>query len=396
MPRPLRIPDDERRARLVVRHHLGRTARDVVEVVHGVTALHSTDPATPFLSAWARTPGFEISHLGQALIEDRSLWRLHAMRRTLFIVPTAGAASFLEGVAREVFRRERRRLEVWLAAEIGAPAVEEFVADLEARVLETLSNGGEWRTQELSAAIPELGTQVTLGSGKWTTRSPVSSRLLFLMAMDGKIVRTRAAGSWRSSQYRWASADQWFSGPPDVIEPEAARAEVVRRYLAKHGPATLDDIRWWTGWTVRQVKSALARLEPVAATLGDGSEGLLLPGDTEPVAGDVRHVSLLPALDSTPMGWKGREWFLGAHADALFDRNGNIGPTIWVDGRIVGGWGQRPGGEVVFRLLEPVDPATGARIATETANLREWLGGTTVVPRFRTPLEKELSTTEPP
>ena len=61
-----------------------------------------------------------------------------------------------------------------------------------------------------------------------------------------------------------------------------------------------------------------------------------------------------PSLDPTVMGWKEREWYLGDHAPALFDRAGNAGPTVWWDGRIVGGWVQRRDGEVVYRLLEDV------------------------------------------
>jgi hypothetical protein len=91
------------------------------------------------------------------------------------------------------------------------------------------------------------------------------------------------------------------------------------------------------------------------------------------------------------MGWRDRGWFLGEHAAALFDRSGNIGPTVWWDGRIVGGWAQRPDGEIVVRLLEDVGSAAAAAIAAEAENLQAWLGPARVTPRFRTPLERELS-----
>ena len=65
-------------------------------------------------------------------------------------------------------------------------------------------------------------------------------------------------------------------------------------------------------------------------------------------------VALLPALDPTTMGWQARDWYLGSHKAQLFDRNGNAGPTIWLDGRIVGGWAIRDAGEVVTGLLEDV------------------------------------------
>jgi hypothetical protein len=102
-------------------------------------------------------------------------------------------------------------------------------------------------------------------------------------------------------------------------------------------------------------------------------------------------VALLPALDPTPMGWAGREWYLGEHAKALFDRSGNVGPTVWCDGRIVGGWAQRADGEIAYRLLEDVGAEAAASVAIEAGRLAEWVGDIQVTPRFRTPLEKELT-----
>jgi len=91
------------------------------------------------------------------------------------------------------------------------------------------------------------------------------------------------------------------------------------------------------------------------------------------------------------MGWQVRSWFLGPHAPALFDRSGNAGPTVWWDGRVVGGWAQRPSGQVVVRLLE--DPGAQGREAIERAarDVERQIGDRRVTPRFRTPLEKELS-----
>ena len=91
------------------------------------------------------------------------------------------------------------------------------------------------------------------------------------------------------------------------------------------------------------------------------------------------------------MGWAERSWFLGPHADRLFDRNGNVGPTVWCDGRIVGGWAQLRSGEVVVRLLEDIGSEATAAVQTAAAGITAWTGPVRVTPRFRTPLEKELS-----
>ena len=88
-----------------------------------------------------------------------------------------------------------------------------------------------------------------------------------------------------------------------------------------------------------------------------------------------------------------RDWYLGPHAPALFDRTGNPGPTIWVDGRVVGGWAHAAG-RVIFEVLDnDVDP-TGVQAAAD--RLTDWIGPVPVTPRFRTPLERRLTETVTP
>jgi hypothetical protein len=101
-------------------------------------------------------------------------------------------------------------------------------------------------------------------------------------------------------------------------------------------------------------------------------------------------VALLPALDPTTMGWQGRAWYLGPHGPLLFDRNGNAGPTVWVDGRVVGGWAQRSNGEVIHRLLEDVGADAAGAVDDAAAALTAWLGDVRIKPRFPTPLAREL------
>jgi len=78
---------------------------------------------------------------------------------------------------------------------------------------------------------------------------------------------------------------------------------------------------------------------------------------------------------------------------ALFDRSGNVGPTVWWNGRVVGGWAQRPDGEIVWRVLDPdgVGQEALTAITAEASRLRSWVGPARITPRFRTPLERELA-----
>jgi hypothetical protein len=102
-------------------------------------------------------------------------------------------------------------------------------------------------------------------------------------------------------------------------------------------------------------------------------------------------VALLPALDTTTMAWKDRPWYLGNLERRLFDTAGNAGPTVWVDGRIVGGWSVRGTGDVVYELLDDVGREATDAIGHEAARLEAWINRTRFIPRFRTPLELELS-----
>ncbi len=91
------------------------------------------------------------------------------------------------------------------------------------------------------------------------------------------------------------------------------------------------------------------------------------------------------------MGWIERQFFLGSHAKVLFDTNGNAGPTVWWDGRIVGGWAQRADGAIDHKILEDVGREAETAIEAEGERLRTWLGPARVNPRFRTFFEQALA-----
>jgi hypothetical protein len=160
-------------------------------------------------------------------------------------------------------------------------------------------------------------------------------------------------------------------------------------WLERFGCSTFGDLKWWTGWTATQLRRALEPLEVVEVDL-HGSLGLVGSDLQIDEAGEP-WVALLPSLDPTPMGWKQRDWYRGDHQPHLFDRSGNIGPTVWVDGRIVGGWGQRPDGEIVIEYLEDVGADYQHLAAAEAARLRELIHPIAVKPSFPRPLQKRVA-----
>jgi hypothetical protein len=388
-----RITVEERRARLGIRHALadGHGVPDVVGAARAVVGLHGTDPASTFLAALARTPGATTDDVERALYDDRTLVRVLAMRRTLFAVPRENVGIVLVGAGADIGRQQRTLLEKMLVESGVTDDPGPWVDRAESAALAAMDGAGEIMSTELAKADPLLGTRVEVAPGtKYATTVSVASRLLTLMSADGKVVRTRPRGGWTSTQFRWATLDAWV-GEVERPDTAAACSDVARLWLRSYGPATLDDLQWWTGWTKTRTRSALEPLGTVEVDL-DGATGLLLADDAEPVPVPDPWVALLPALDPSAMGWKHRDFCLGLHRELLYDTNGNAGPTVWADGHMVGGWAHRDDGEVVVRVLDDVGAETTARIEERAAELTTMLGDVRLKARARgwTTVEKEL------
>ncbi len=388
-----RITDDERRRRLARRHALLPTGRaaDVVEAARRVVCLHATDPATIALSAWARVDGFAVRDLEQALYADRTLVKHLAMRRTLFVFPRDLLPAAQAGASLRVAKQERDRL----AKDVERSGVHDdghawfdaAAAELRAH----LAAGQERTARELRGELPSLGTKIVAGSGKWSQEMSVGPRLLTALGAAGEVVRGTNDGAWYASRPRWTAMSAWLGGPLEGVSVDDGVARLVEQWLRAFGPGTTNDIKWWLGGTVAAVKQALARLEAVEVALDGGAAGWVLPDDLAPEPDAGPWGALLPSLDPTTMGWKDRDWYLGKHKPLIYDSVGNAGPTIWWEGRIVGGWRQDDDGAVELQWLDDIGADARAVMDAEAARLTEWLDGTRVMMRFPSPLSRQLA-----
>jgi len=305
----------------------------------------------------------------------------------VFVVPADLVPVIQAACTDQVAERMRRQLTQAVAEAGIAPDAATWLKDVGEGTIRALAARGSATGAELAQDEPRLRTQIIAAEdNRYGGAVNLTTRLLTLLAAEGLMVRGRPRGGWTSTQFAWSVAPERTDLPAPV-----ARTELARRWLAAFGPAPLADLQWWTGWTAAQVRQAVSALDLAEVDVG-GSVGVVVAGDDEPVAPGEPWAGLLPALDPTAMGWRERSWYVGEHTAALFDRSGNIGPTAWWDGRIVGGWAQRQDGEIAVRLLEDVGAEATAAIAAQAQRLREWVGpGTRITPRFRTPLERELA-----
>jgi hypothetical protein len=381
------IPTAQRRARLVARHRLAPVTRtdDVPRIVDDLVGLHSTDPVTVYLSAAARMAHPDLSAVERALYEDRSLLRHHAMRRTLWVFGPHHARLAHHAATVDVAAVQRRNLHQQLTAG-GYADPDATVADARARIRELLVAEGPLPAREVGLRLPELTTPVPIQA----TVQALHSRVLLVMGFDGEVLRARPTGTWINGQYRWAAADAWVPGGlGEPLPRREAAAGLARAYLRAFGPATRDDLKWWAGWTVATTKAALADVGAV-----ETGAGFVLPDDlpdgTDP-GGPQPSVALLPGLDPTTMGWKQRDHYLDpALVPRLFDRNGNGGPTIWVDGAVAGGWVQRKDGTIALKLLTDVGAEARAQVDAAAHALETLLGEVRFTVRFPAPMAAEL------
>ena len=292
---PLRHFDrDERRRRLLVRHHLARPAASVEQVAADLVGLHSSDPATVFLSLRARLHPFAVADLEDALYERRSLLRMLAMRRTMFVVPLDLAAVMNVACTRALVAGERRKLVAMLADAALTDDVEGWIDRVEHRDPGGATGQRAAAGEPADEAGPRPRARSFASPSASATRAPSACR-----PGCSSCCRRRATSPGPGRSVRGCRAStggrRWPTGsassrPARGGGPGRSHAAVARRY----GPGTIDDLAWWTKWTKANVRSALAAVGAVEVTADTGDDpaapAWVLPDD----------------LDDTPPSWRRR------------------------------------------------------------------------------------------
>jgi Winged helix DNA-binding domain len=283
-----------------------------VEAIHLVGGLQAQDSTGPYLGLWSRLSDFERAELTTA-VEERRVVVATLQRVTMHMV-TAGDHRWLKPTLQPLFDRARR-----------FPLIRDL--DHEA-VLAEARRRFPGRVRDLQELSPSGRTP-----GYFTDF--IQSNL--------PLVRTPPAGTWG------------VGGSPvqelvDVGEPDID--ELVRRYLAAFGPATVRDAQAWSA--LASLGEVFDRLE--LEELGDGYFDL--PGAPRPSAETPAPVRFLPRYDDVLIGYADRSRF----GDVVIGQ-----PTILVDGVVAGTW--RWTGDDVEVSLGTVP----REVEAERERLRDWL-----------------------
>jgi len=301
-------------------------APTVEDAVTRSAGIYGAAPTTS-LSLAVRMEGFDPAMLDSALFERRSLVRVPAMRGTVYVLPPDLVPHGLV-----------------LAGKVSLlPMLHQ--AGITDAVYGGLCNAIEAQLRER----PKTAGEIQEGLTSWRERVPGTLTLLLRqMSHDGRIVRARARGGWRSQQFEYALLRDWIKVPAKLPTEVQALERLAALYFAAHGPATVADFAWWAGVPELTAKSALERLELETIFL-DKVRGIFLATQ-----------EVLDALPSAPKKWSSLillpywDAYLMAHADRarylerkhevhVVDGGGNVTNVILRGGRVDGVWDLQEG-----------------------------------------------------
>lgn len=325
---------------------VGSPLREPVAVAERLLAIQGQDPRGARLAIRARTSGLAAVDVDRALTEHRSLVISWLNRGTLHLVRSEDYfwlhALTTPPLLTSASRRLRQEGVSPEAAERAMHAIERALAD-----------EGPLTRLQLKERLLEAGHP---------TGGQALIHLLFLASLRGVAVRGPMVGR----QHAYVLVEDWL-GPLESVDREAALAELARRYLVGHAPASDRDLARWAGLPLRDAR---AGLKAIGSELESGADGLvkLAKGRS---AGDVPPPRLLGAFDPVLLGWVSRQEIVGPH-ESLVTRNGMFHPFALVGGRAVARW-RLPKGEVVLEPLEPLTEQMAAALELEAADVKRYL-----------------------
>jgi hypothetical protein len=363
MTRPL-SEDQARRLRLRSQRLTGERPTDVHDVVRVMAGIQAQDTAASRLAVRPRGAGLDARAVREACNRDRSVVRTWAMRGTLHMV-TAEDVGWLVALLGPGFaaanRRRRRQL-----------GLDDDTCDRGLRAIGKVLADGPLPRGELVSGIAREGVVID-------PRSQAPAHLVAYAAMQGLVCR---GPDLDGDEPTYVLLHDWVGERSKSLDPEAALAELTRRYLDAHAPAAPADLAAWAGIAAGRARRGF---ELVAGELVEvraaGAPAWTLRGATLPRQGPGRpSVRLLYRFDDYLLGWRGRDLIVEARFARRIQAGGGwIHPAVVVDGRVLGTWRLTAGASGRLTVaVEPFVPLDGALpgLEAEAADLGRFLGAT--------------------
>jgi hypothetical protein len=322
-----------------------RPARDPVAVAERLLAIQGQDGRGARLAVRARSEGLAASDVDRALAE-RELVITWVNRGTLHLIRAEDYPLLQALTTPPLWTTCRTRLRQTgvgeAAAERGVETVARALAD------EGPLTRAQLRERLDSADVPTAGQALI--------------HVLFYASLQGVCVRGPMVGK----EHAFVAPRDWL-GETAAPDREVALAELARRYLVGHGPASDADLARWAGLPLRDARAGLKAIVRRIVDLGDGLVDLRGREDPAPLP----LPRLLGAFDPLLLGWASREQVVGEHK-LLVTTNGIFRPFALVNGRAVSTWRFQQG-RVEIEHLERVTKKAAGRLDADAAAVEAFL-----------------------
>jgi uncharacterized protein YcaQ len=316
-------------------------SNEITQIVKDLIGLHATVPTTPYVSLLTRTRNFQKTFLEEELYIKKSLGKIRCMRKTVHILP--------KEMIPVAFSATRKSVELASEKYSQYLGVTREKYESVSRQILTILKGKAMDTSEIKQSLK-------------TERN--ISTIVNLMCDQGLLIRGKPAKSWKSNIHSYHLFEDYFpSLDLNAINEAKAKELLVRNYISTFGPATENDIAWWSGFLKGEIKQILKHLEDQITQLevsGLDKNFLMFDSDTCSLNASRSKdtVNLLPPLDPYLMGYKDRERYLDSeYYDNVFDRGGNATSTILLNGKVIGVWdiAEKPEPTLKFLLFHDVE-----------------------------------------
>jgi hypothetical protein len=346
----------------LARHHLtGAKRSNLLEVTSDVCGIQAQIMGCAHLALNARIPNLTREEIRAALCEKRTLVKVHCMRQTLHLLPSAQYATYISANKKTRVKQVRNVMDRF--------KITDREADQLTRVLlEALAEKPMGQKALRAAVRPQVSKKVGAWMDKvWgIVRPAVVEGLVCYGPDDGNEITYVRTEDWLPKQ--------------KPIDPESAQQFLLRAYLRAYGPATARDFAFWSGISMKEVMAVWISIEDELSEVELEDRKAYIPREDEAALRKSSlknpNLRLLANFDVFLLAHAEKSHMVhDRHYKKIYRNQGWISPVILLDGKVIGTWSHKVTGKkraIALHPFEKLPTSLDAQIESETQRITDF------------------------